>query len=44
MKTHHTTHKTEEAGEHLMEDAQAFLAATAHGMEQDVKRNLASGL
>jgi ElaB/YqjD/DUF883 family membrane-anchored ribosome-binding protein len=36
MKAHHTTHKTEEAGEHLMEDAQALLAATAHVAEEKV--------
>jgi ElaB/YqjD/DUF883 family membrane-anchored ribosome-binding protein len=39
MKTHHTTHKatqTEEAGEHLMEDAQELLAATAHVAEEKV--------
>jgi ElaB/YqjD/DUF883 family membrane-anchored ribosome-binding protein len=36
MKTHHTTHKTEEVGEHLMEDAQALLAATAHVAEEKV--------
>ena len=39
MKTHHSTHKTdqtEEAGEHLMEDAQALLAATAHVAEEKV--------
>jgi ElaB/YqjD/DUF883 family membrane-anchored ribosome-binding protein len=36
MKTHHTTPKTEEVGEHLMEDAQALLAATAHVAEEKV--------
>jgi ElaB/YqjD/DUF883 family membrane-anchored ribosome-binding protein len=38
MKTHttHKTHQTEEAGEHLMEDAQALLAATAHVAEEKV--------
>lgn len=36
MKSHHTTHKTEEDGEHLMEDAQALLAATAHVAEEKV--------
>jgi ElaB/YqjD/DUF883 family membrane-anchored ribosome-binding protein len=36
MKTHHTRHGTEEAGEHLMEDAQALLAATAHVAEEKV--------
>ena len=35
MKTH-TTHKTKEAGEHLMDDAQALLAATAHVAEEKV--------
>jgi ElaB/YqjD/DUF883 family membrane-anchored ribosome-binding protein len=36
MKTHHISHKTEEIGEHLMEDAQALLAATAHVAEEIV--------
>jgi ElaB/YqjD/DUF883 family membrane-anchored ribosome-binding protein len=36
MKTQHTTHKAEEVGEHLMEDAQALLAATAHVAEEKV--------
>jgi ElaB/YqjD/DUF883 family membrane-anchored ribosome-binding protein len=39
MKTQHITHKahqTEEAGEHLIEDAQALLAATAHVAEEKV--------
>ncbi len=39
MKTHHTTHKkhkAEEVGEHLMEDAQALLTATAHVAEEKV--------
>jgi ElaB/YqjD/DUF883 family membrane-anchored ribosome-binding protein len=39
MKTHHTTHKAnqaEEVGEHLLEDAQALLAATAHVAEEKV--------
>jgi ElaB/YqjD/DUF883 family membrane-anchored ribosome-binding protein len=38
MKTHttHKTHESEEAGEHLMEDAQALLAATAHVAEEKV--------
>jgi ElaB/YqjD/DUF883 family membrane-anchored ribosome-binding protein len=38
MKTHtnHRTHQTEEAGEHLMEDAQALLSATAHVAEEKV--------
>ena len=38
MKTHttHKTHQTEEVGEHLMEDAQALLAATAHVAEEKV--------
>jgi ElaB/YqjD/DUF883 family membrane-anchored ribosome-binding protein len=38
MKTHttHKTHQTEEAGEHLMEDAQALLTATAHVAEEKV--------
>src|SRR5450432_1409534 len=36
MKTHHSTHKTEEVGEHLMEDAQALLSATAHVAEEKV--------
>jgi ElaB/YqjD/DUF883 family membrane-anchored ribosome-binding protein len=39
MKTHTTTHKahrTEEVGEHLMEDAQALLTATAHVAEEKV--------
>ena len=39
MKTNHMTHKTrqtEEVGEHLMEDAQALLAATAHVAEEKV--------
>lgn len=30
------THPTEEAGEHLLEDAQALLAATAHVAEEKV--------
>ena len=38
MKTHttHKTHQTEEVGEHLMEDAQALLSATAHVAEEKV--------
>jgi ElaB/YqjD/DUF883 family membrane-anchored ribosome-binding protein len=39
MKTKHMTHEahqTEEAGEHLIEDAQALLAATAHVAEEKV--------
>jgi ElaB/YqjD/DUF883 family membrane-anchored ribosome-binding protein len=39
MKTQHITHKahqTEEAGEHLIEDAQALLTATAHVAEEKV--------
>lgn len=38
MKTHttHKTHPAEEAGEHLLEDAQALLAATAHVAEEKV--------
>jgi ElaB/YqjD/DUF883 family membrane-anchored ribosome-binding protein len=39
MKTNHITHKThqtEEVGEHLMEDAQELLAATAHVAEEKV--------
>lgn len=38
MKTHttHRTPQTEEAGENLMEDAQALLAATAHVAEEKV--------
>jgi ElaB/YqjD/DUF883 family membrane-anchored ribosome-binding protein len=38
MKTHttHKTHHTEEVGEHLMEDAQALLSATAHVAEEKV--------
>jgi ElaB/YqjD/DUF883 family membrane-anchored ribosome-binding protein len=36
MKTHHSTHKSQETGEHLMEDAQALLAATAHMAEEKV--------
>jgi ElaB/YqjD/DUF883 family membrane-anchored ribosome-binding protein len=36
MKIHHTAPRTEEAGEHLMEDAQALLAATAHVAEEKV--------
>jgi ElaB/YqjD/DUF883 family membrane-anchored ribosome-binding protein len=39
MKTQHATHRanqTEEDGEHLMEDAQALLAATAHVAEEKV--------
>jgi ElaB/YqjD/DUF883 family membrane-anchored ribosome-binding protein len=38
MKTHttHRTHHTEEAGEHLLEDAQALLTATAHVAEEKV--------
>jgi ElaB/YqjD/DUF883 family membrane-anchored ribosome-binding protein len=35
MKTH-TTHRTKESGEHLLEDAQALLAATAHVAEEKV--------
>ena len=36
MKTHttHRTHHAEDTGEHLMEDAQALLAATAHVAEE----------
>jgi ElaB/YqjD/DUF883 family membrane-anchored ribosome-binding protein len=38
MKTHttHKTHQTEEVGEHLLEDAQALLSATAHVAEEKV--------
>jgi ElaB/YqjD/DUF883 family membrane-anchored ribosome-binding protein len=39
MKSHHVSHKasqTEEAGEHLLEDAQALLVATAHVAEEKV--------
>ena len=36
MKTQHTGHKREEGGEHLMEDAQALLTATAHVAEEKV--------
>jgi ElaB/YqjD/DUF883 family membrane-anchored ribosome-binding protein len=38
MKTHasHRTYQPEEVGEHLMEDAQALLAATAHVAEEKV--------
>jgi ElaB/YqjD/DUF883 family membrane-anchored ribosome-binding protein len=38
MKTHtaHKAHQAEEVGEHLMEDAQALLAATAHVAEEKV--------
>jgi ElaB/YqjD/DUF883 family membrane-anchored ribosome-binding protein len=38
MKTHttHRTHHTEDTGEHLMEDAQALLTATAHVAEEKV--------
>ncbi len=39
MKTHHTTTKAdhdEKTGEHLMEDAEALLAATAHVAEEKV--------
>jgi ElaB/YqjD/DUF883 family membrane-anchored ribosome-binding protein len=38
MKTHpsHKTHPAEEVGEHLMADAQALLAATAHVAEEKV--------
>ena len=38
MKTHttHKAHQTEEVGEHLMEDAQALLAATAHVAEEKI--------
>jgi len=38
MKTHttHKTHHTEEASQHLMEDAQALLSATAHVAEEKV--------
>jgi ElaB/YqjD/DUF883 family membrane-anchored ribosome-binding protein len=39
MKTHHTTHRAqqaEEVGEHLLEDAQALLAATTHVAEEKV--------
>ncbi|HEY1717880.1 MAG TPA: DUF883 family protein [Verrucomicrobiae bacterium] len=38
MKTHtnHRTHQTEEAGEHLLEDAKELLAATAHVAEEKV--------
>jgi len=50
MKTHHTTHKThqaEEADEHLVEDAQALLAATAHVAEEkvvDARKRLAAAI
>jgi ElaB/YqjD/DUF883 family membrane-anchored ribosome-binding protein len=39
MKTHTTSHKghaSEEVGEHLLEDAQALLVATAHVAEEKV--------
>jgi ElaB/YqjD/DUF883 family membrane-anchored ribosome-binding protein len=38
MKSHTTTHKADhiEPGEHLVEDAQALLAATAHVAEEKV--------
>jgi ElaB/YqjD/DUF883 family membrane-anchored ribosome-binding protein len=39
MKTHAASHKAnqaEEAGEHLLEDAQALLVATAHVAEEKV--------
>jgi ElaB/YqjD/DUF883 family membrane-anchored ribosome-binding protein len=41
MKTHHITHRTHGSdraghGEHLMEDAQALLTATAHVAEEKV--------
>jgi ElaB/YqjD/DUF883 family membrane-anchored ribosome-binding protein len=38
MKSHTATHRTahDEPGEHLMEDAQALLAATAHVAEEKV--------
>jgi ElaB/YqjD/DUF883 family membrane-anchored ribosome-binding protein len=38
MKTHtpHKAHQTEEVGEHLLEDAQALLSATAHVAEEKV--------
>ena len=38
MKAHttHKAHQTEEAGEHLMEDAKALLMATAHVAEEKV--------
>ena len=38
MKSHtaHKTPQTEEVGEHLLEDAQALLAATAHVAEEKV--------
>jgi ElaB/YqjD/DUF883 family membrane-anchored ribosome-binding protein len=38
MKTHttHKAHQTEEVGEHLVENAQALLAATAHVAEEKV--------
>ena len=39
MKTNHTAHQTnptEEVGEHLVEDAQALLGATAHVAEKKV--------
>jgi ElaB/YqjD/DUF883 family membrane-anchored ribosome-binding protein len=38
VKTHttHKEHQTGEAGEHLMEDAQALLVATAHVAEEKV--------
>jgi ElaB/YqjD/DUF883 family membrane-anchored ribosome-binding protein len=38
MKTHtnHRAHQTEEAGEHLLEDAKDLLAATAHVAEEKV--------
>jgi ElaB/YqjD/DUF883 family membrane-anchored ribosome-binding protein len=36
MSKHTTHHKTNEPGEHLLEDAQALLAATAHVAEEKV--------
>jgi ElaB/YqjD/DUF883 family membrane-anchored ribosome-binding protein len=36
MKTHSHTNKNRETSEHLMEDAQALLAATAHVAEEKV--------
>jgi ElaB/YqjD/DUF883 family membrane-anchored ribosome-binding protein len=38
MKTHttHKAHQAEDVGEHLLEDAQALLAATAHVAEEKV--------
>src|SRR5271163_3917994 len=49
MKSHASTHKTHQAesGEHLLEDAQALLAATTHVAEEkvaDARKRLAAAI